>query len=88
MSFVVPIAPFTMADLADRAVELIDELEIDAAHVLGVSMGGVVAQLVYHRHPERVRSLILADTNAGGGAAPEPARSARTNSARAVGRSP
>jgi len=72
-----PVAPFSMADLADRAVELLDELEIDAAHVLGLSMGGVVAQLVYHRHPRRVRSLILADTNPGGGAAPEPERSAR-----------
>jgi len=40
-------------------------------------MGGVIAQLVYHRHAPRVRSLILADTNPGGAAAPEPERSAR-----------
>jgi pimeloyl-ACP methyl ester carboxylesterase len=40
-------------------------------------MGGVIAQLVYHRHPLRVRSLILADTNTGGGGLPEPERSAR-----------
>ena len=72
-----PLAPFSLADLADRAVELLDELEIDVAHVLGLSMGGVIAQLVYHRHPRRVRSLILADTNPGGAAAPEPERSAR-----------
>jgi 3-oxoadipate enol-lactonase len=59
-----PAAPFTMADLADRAVGLLDDLTIDTAHVLGVSMGGVVAQLMYHRHPDRVSSLILCDTTA------------------------
>jgi len=48
-----------------------------ATETILYSMGGVVAQLVYHRHPGRVRSLILADTNPGGGAVPEPERSAR-----------
>jgi pimeloyl-ACP methyl ester carboxylesterase len=68
---------FSMEDLADRVVGLLDELRIDQAHVLGVSMGGVVAQLVFHRHSRRVRSLILVDTNPGGGVSPEPERSAR-----------
>jgi pimeloyl-ACP methyl ester carboxylesterase len=72
-----PSEPFTLADLADQAVGLLDELEAEQAHVLGVSMGGVIAQVVYHRHPLRVRSLILADTNTGGGGLPEPERSAR-----------
>lgn len=72
-----PPAPFSLEDMADRAVALLDELGIERAHLLGVSMGGVVAQLAFHRHPQRVRSLILADTNAGGGALPEPERSAR-----------
>jgi 3-oxoadipate enol-lactonase len=72
-----PAASFSMADLADTAVHLLDELNLQRAHVLGVSMGGVVAQLVYHRHADRVRSLILVDTNAGGGALPEPERSER-----------
>jgi pimeloyl-ACP methyl ester carboxylesterase len=72
-----PSEPFTLADLADQAVGLLDELEVEQAHVLGVSMGGVIAQLVYHRHSLRVRSLILADTNTGGGGLPEPERSAR-----------
>jgi pimeloyl-ACP methyl ester carboxylesterase len=72
-----PLVPFTLADLADRAVSLLDELAIERAHLLGVSMGGVIAQLVYHRHPRRVQSLILADTNPGGGGLPEPERSAR-----------
>jgi pimeloyl-ACP methyl ester carboxylesterase len=59
-----PRAPFSMADLADAAAGLLDELHIARAHILGVSMGGVVAQLVYHRHPERVASLMLCDTTA------------------------
>jgi pimeloyl-ACP methyl ester carboxylesterase len=45
--------------------------------VLGHSFGGVVAQVLYHRHPDRVRALILADTNVGGGALDEPERSVR-----------
>ena len=62
---------------ADQAVGLLDDLHIERAHVLGVSLGGVIAQLAYHRHPSRVISLILVDTTAGGGALPEPQRSAR-----------
>jgi 3-oxoadipate enol-lactonase len=62
---------------ADQAVQLLNDLHIDRTHILGVSLGGVIAQLVYHRHPSRVRSLILVDTTPGGGAAPEPERSER-----------
>jgi pimeloyl-ACP methyl ester carboxylesterase len=42
-----------------------DALELNHAHVLGLSWGGVLAQELYRRYPERVRSLILADTYAG-----------------------
>jgi 3-oxoadipate enol-lactonase len=62
---------------ADQAVALLDELNLSQAHLLGVSLGGVIAQLAYHRHPSRVQSLILVDTTPGGGAAPEPERSER-----------
>jgi 3-oxoadipate enol-lactonase len=62
---------------ADQAVALLDELNLSRAHLLGVSLGGVIAQLVYHRHPSRVQSLILVDTTPGGGAAPEPERAER-----------
>jgi 3-oxoadipate enol-lactonase len=74
-----PVAPFSLEDLADDAARLLDEQGVVRAHVLGVSLGGVIAQLVYHRHAERVLSLILVDTTPGGGAEAEPERSARVH---------
>jgi pimeloyl-ACP methyl ester carboxylesterase len=48
---------YALADLAEDTVGLLDELGIDSAHVVGASMGGMIAQLVAIRHPQRVRSL-------------------------------
>lgn len=51
-------APYTMSDLAEDGFGLLDHLGIDAAHVCGVSMGGMIAQTMAVAHPDRVLSLV------------------------------
>jgi pimeloyl-ACP methyl ester carboxylesterase len=54
--------PYSVMDMASDVVGLLDALGIDSAHLLGASMGGVVAEAVAFDHPARVRSLNLAMT--------------------------
>jgi pimeloyl-ACP methyl ester carboxylesterase len=50
-------AVYTLEDMADDVAGLLDALGLDSAHVVGASMGGMVAQTLAIRHPERVRSI-------------------------------
>jgi pimeloyl-ACP methyl ester carboxylesterase len=58
-------AAYTLADMADDGVGLLDRLGIRAAHVIGASMGGMIAQTIAIRHPERVLSLVSIMSNTG-----------------------
>lgn len=50
-------APYSMADLAGDALAILDELGVAAAHIVGISMGGMIAQTLAIEHPDRVLSL-------------------------------
>jgi len=54
--------PYAMNDLADDVLNILDAYKIDKAHILGASMGGLVAQILALDQPQRVLSLILAAT--------------------------
>jgi pimeloyl-ACP methyl ester carboxylesterase len=71
-------ARYTLADMAQDAVGLMDELSIDRAHVIGASMGGMIAQTLAARHPARVRSLVSMMSSTGGRWVGRPALSSYT----------
>jgi pimeloyl-ACP methyl ester carboxylesterase len=58
-------AAYTLADMADDGVGLLDRLGISRAHVVGASMGGMIAQTIAIRHPARVLSLVSIMSNTG-----------------------
>ena len=57
-----PHSPYTLEQMADDAIAVLDHAGIETAHVVGASMGGVITQIIGVRHPERTRSLTLACT--------------------------
>jgi len=71
-------ASYRLEDMADDAAGLLDALEIDSAHVVGASMGGMIVQTLAVRHPDRVCSLTSIMST------PSPAIGAATEEAVAV----
>lgn len=65
---------------ADQLAGLLDALRLSQVVIVGLSMGGVLAQEFYGRHPGRCLALALSDTNTGGGARPPAERQARLES--------
>jgi 3-oxoadipate enol-lactonase len=57
-----PIEPFTLEQMADDALAVLDAAGIETAHVVGASMGGVISQIIAVKYPHRVRSLTLVCT--------------------------
>lgn len=67
-----PMRPVSMPELAADALRVLDAAGLESAHVYGLSMGGMIAQEIAIRFPERVRGLILGGTTPGGPRAARP----------------
>ena len=89
-----PVRPrYGLPDMARDAIGLMDALDIDRAHVVGASMGGMIAQIVAADYPERVKSLVSLMSTSGRATLPGPSprvlrgllrRRARRNSERGI----
>lgn len=79
-----PLPPYSLSDMARDAVGLLDALDVRKAHVIGLSMGGMIAQLLAADYPERTLSLcsIMSSSGAPGLPPPRPEAQAMLMSAR------
>ena len=66
-------ASYRLADMADDAAGLLAHLGVESAHVVGASMGGMIAQTLTTRHPDRVQSLVSIMSNTGARLSGQPA---------------
>jgi pimeloyl-ACP methyl ester carboxylesterase len=69
---------YTLRDMADDAAGLLAGLGIDSAHIVGISMGGMIAQLLAIHHPARVRTLTSISSTTGDPRLPRPDQSVAT----------
>ena len=51
-------SPYALSEMATDAMTVLDALDIERAHIIGASMGGMIAQIVAYEHPQRAQSLI------------------------------
>ena len=70
-------APYTLAEMAADAAGVIDNLGLDSAHVVGISLGGMIAQILAIERPERVRSLTSIMSTTGNDGVGQPTDAAR-----------
>jgi pimeloyl-ACP methyl ester carboxylesterase len=68
---------YTIADMAADTIGVLDALGIDRAHIVGASMGGMIAQHIAAKHPQRVSALTLMMTTSGARRLPGPSAKAR-----------
>jgi pimeloyl-ACP methyl ester carboxylesterase len=68
---------YTIADMAADTIGVLDALGIDRAHIVGASMGGMIAQHIAAKHPQRVSALTLMMTTSGARSLPGPSAKAR-----------
>jgi pimeloyl-ACP methyl ester carboxylesterase len=64
--------PYTLLDMAADTIGLLDALKIEAAHIVGLSMGGMIAQTIAIYYPERIRTLTSIMSSTGNPALPPP----------------
>jgi 3-oxoadipate enol-lactonase len=61
-----PPGPYTTAVMADDAIAVLDAATVQRAHIYGISLGGMIAQEIALRHPDRIARLVLGATTPGG----------------------
>jgi len=65
-----PKVPYTLEDMTDDAIGVLDALNVDKAHVCGASMGGMITQILGYKHPTRVLTLTIIMSTTGNPALP------------------
>ena len=69
-----PKVPYSLNDMAEDCVNILSALSIEKAHILGTSMGGMIAQLVAFNYPDRCKSLISVMSTSGNPILPRPSK--------------